>query len=353
MNILRNFVDTWYEKNKAALFAKTQDDPEKAHEQFVRSSNILHSTGLERLFLNCSENRRGKYQRYQISNAAGFNKNGNIPPTFLKYLGFDRVVVGTVGYEPWPGNPRPRIIRYPETQSMVNWMGLPGIGAEAVARNLESYGYHKISLTINVMATPGKKDSAALNDIQKTIITTRDLSYVSRFELNTSCPNTHSASGKEDARKEYQDSLEAMIQTAKENMHHDQKLYLKVSPDLEEDEIQTTIQIAHECGVKGFTTTNTTTFHDPRYITSSPNQKGIGGASGQALYERSRKVQESFNDKIIKSGYDLSLIACGGINSPTKAKERTEQKEVLGIQIFTPLIFKGPKLLRELRQWNF
>ena len=67
---------------------------------------------------------------------AGLNKNAEIPPSTMKYLGFDRVVIGTVTNDKWKGNPKPRIARYPSTESLVNWMGLPGEGAEKIVERL-------------------------------------------------------------------------------------------------------------------------------------------------------------------------------------------------------------------------
>ena len=147
MKALRNFVDNWYDSHKDRIFERTKDDPEVAHESFVKLARAIHKLGLEKLLLNCPEN--ASNPGFEISNAAGFNKNGEIPPTFLKYLGFDRVVVGTVTADAWDGNPRPRIKRYSETNSLVNWMGLPGVGAERVADNLISHGNHSVPITIN------------------------------------------------------------------------------------------------------------------------------------------------------------------------------------------------------------
>jgi len=45
----------------------------------------------------------------------------------------------------------------------------------------------------------------------------------------------------------------------------------------------------------------------------------------------------------------MGIIACGGIDSVERAKIRTEKDIAFGIQVYTPLIFQGPKLLRELR----
>ena len=169
---LRFLVDHTYPLVKTALFLATHNDPERAHEHLVKASKFLTGMGLDEFLLG--QPKRGN-QNYELSNAAGFNKNGDIPPTFLRSLGFDRVVVGTVTGEPWEGKPRPRIRRYSATGSMVNWMGLPGVGAQEVAETMNDYGDHHIPITINLMATPGKSGDDAIKDLEKTVLATRDL----------------------------------------------------------------------------------------------------------------------------------------------------------------------------------
>lgn len=120
---------------------------------------------------------------------------------------------------------------------------------------------------------------------------------------------------------------------------------LKVSPDLDEKGVDDIISAGDEFGVYGYTTTNTTTYHDKRYIPESP---GKGGASGNAVYERALKVQRMFEEKI---DHDRNVInACGGINTIEKLRERTSSNLIEQVQIFTPLIFQGPGLIREFRE---
>lgn len=352
MNILRNFVDKWYDKNRDRIFAETEDNPEVAHEWFIKTARRIHAFRLERLLLNCRENRFNP--GFEISNAAGFNKNGNIPPTFLKYSGLDRVVVGTVTADPWKGNPKTeeapaRIRRYAGTYSMVNWLGLPGVGADAVAKTMKGYGNHGVPITINLMATPGKTGQALLDDIMHTTMVTSDLPYVDRFELNISCPNTHSVTGG-DTRDEYQSQLKGMLGAIERSMSNRQVIYLKVSPDLNADGVKDIIEVCRDFPpVRGFTATNTTTQHNPRYILFKPNPEGKGGASGDAVYRPSFDMQETFLDLISEGKYDFRIIAVGGIKSAERARERTYDSLVSGIQVYTPLIFIGPKLIRELR----
>ena len=163
MDIFRKSFDAFYDIIKPIVFSLTKTDPEKAHELFIGFCRTLHAFKLEGLVLDNSANRLNP--GFKISNAAGFNKNGEISPSVLKYLGFDRVVIGTVTYDEWKGNSRPRIRRYHKTESLVNWMGLPGIGAREIAEILYNYGNHRVPLTINLMSTPGKKGDDLLRDL--------------------------------------------------------------------------------------------------------------------------------------------------------------------------------------------
>ena len=278
MNYTRNLIERYFKEYRDKLFEQTKDDPEIAHEKFVRTSRIIDKLGLSKfLFDNDSNYELGDCE---LSNAAGFNKNGTIPPRFLYYLGFDRVVVGTVTHDVYGGNPRPRIMRFPETESMVNWMGLPGVGSSQVARNLEYFEkyYPSPLITINLMSTPGKSGKDVLKDLEGTLKDTIDLPNVDRFELNISCPNTHCGLGT-DARQEYQDNLKSMLDVVRSNVGH-RAIDLKVSPDLDEFGVDSIIESSKEYDVDCFTTTNTTTEHDMEYISPSP---GKGGASGEAV----------------------------------------------------------------------
>lgn len=339
MDLIRFSFDNFYDLIKHPIFYVTRKDPEIAHNLFVSFSQILSAVGLEKFVLDNKVNR--KKQSFDISNAAGFNKNADISPTVLKYLGFDRVVIGTVTKDAWEGNPRPRIIRYSKTKSLVNWMGLPGIGAEKVAKRLSNYGNHEVPITINLMATPNKKEEQILRDLEGTIIALRDNHYVDRFELNISCLNVCNHT-----RDEYKKQLVNMLQTMESFLHPHQNLYLKISPDLNEREIEDTLEIISHYRVNGFTLTNTTTNHKKEFILKSPKK---GGASGNAVYDDSLRVQKKFHEKLKYT--DKEIIACGGINSIPKVKERLSfgAKE---IQIFTPIIFSGPKLLRKFKEYK-
>ena len=340
MDNWRNRFDKFYNLIKPAIFSATARDPEQAHHLFTTFCQVLYYLDIDEKVLDNTSNQQTP--PWKISNAAGFNKNAELPPRVMKYLGFDRAVIGTLTADEWKGNPRPRTKRFPKTQSLINWMGLPGIGAQRVAEQLWDYKGGGLPVTINLMSTPGKEGKAMLKDLEETVLRTRFTPNADRFELNISCPNTHSSTGEIDTREEYKSQLKAMLHTVKRDLLCTQHLYLKVSPDLDEKGVDEIIRICDKYDVTGFTTTNTTTNHNPRYI---PNSPGQGGASGDAVYEASLRVQKLFAERT-----DKKLIACGGIDSVERARERCAIGNTNEIQLYTPIIFRGPGLLRKLRE---
>lgn len=348
MNVIRSGFDLLYDAVKHPIFLATKEDPQIAHEIFTEFCDFLYRANLEEEVLDHSDNHLDT--GFELSNAAGFNKNGEIPPSVLRHLGFDRVNVGTVTGDEWPGNERPNIKRYVRTGSMVNWMGLPGEGAETVAERLRGYGNHNVPLTINFMSTPQKQGDRLLEDLENTIIFTRSVPFVDRYELNVSCPNTHRAGGEGlDARRENLSKLDAMMQVVVENVYSRQEIWVKVSPDSAEADVKDTLDVMQNYRVKGVVIGNTTTQHEEKFISVSP---GKGGASGEVVYARSLRVQKMYQKEIVEKGLDLEIIACGGINSPARLEERLDAGAE-GIQLFTPLVFSGPKLIRQLKRFRY
>jgi len=345
MEIIRKGFDTFYDIIKHPVFLATQHDPEIAHELFIGFCRVLHKTGLDKIVLDNPTNQFDC--GFQISPAAGLNKDGKIHPQTIRYLGFDRSVIGTVTGEYCEGNPRPRIKRYPSTESIVNWKGLPGEGAKRIRQRLEGYGEHTVPLTINLMATPGKIKDDALRDLETTMGELRKIPKVDRFELNISCPNTRNPDGSLDARDEYQRQAGDMMGLVYSLLLPEQELDVKLSPDMNLNDIEHITPVLVKQKVKRIVIGNSTTNHNPNYIPDSP---GKGGASGNAVYEDSLRTQKKFYEIIKKDNLPLEIIACGGINSP----ERVEQRLKYGskeIQMLTTLIFSGYSLLKTIREY--
>src|SRR6266702_5022553 len=70
-----------------------------------------------------------------IGLASGLDKNGIALPACAA-LGFGFIEIGTVTAKAQPGNPRPRIFRFPEQQALINSLGFNNDGAEIIAERL-------------------------------------------------------------------------------------------------------------------------------------------------------------------------------------------------------------------------
>lgn len=343
MRVFRKVVELGYEFLRPRLIRKIKKKKrylEIAHQNFIDLSQFLWKNWLTNLLLNSREN---SYEcAVQFANAAGSNKNGDISPAMWNALGMDIVTVGTVTYDPWAGNDLEQRIWDHGPMLMENNLDLPGVGAREVRKNLQQFGsldeYH---IRLNWMSTPGKQGDELLEDIQHTVFALRK--YVDSFELNISCPNT----GHEgDTRDQYQKSLDAMLQIVTPHLQG-KLLYLKISPDIDLEGVKQILEIcSHYEAVKGFTISNTTKKH------KNPYGKVFGGGSGDYVYDLAMKAQrifakEIFNDYLL---YHWQINACGGISTVERAKERIQFGNVKEIHLYTPLIYRGPALMRELRR---
>src|SRR6266849_5941500 len=70
-----------------------------------------------------------------IGLAAGLDKNGVALPAWAA-LGFGFIEIGTVTAKAQPGNPKPRIFRFPEQEALINRLGFNNDGADAIADRL-------------------------------------------------------------------------------------------------------------------------------------------------------------------------------------------------------------------------
>jgi dihydroorotate dehydrogenase len=111
--------------------------------------------------------------------APGFEKDGRFLPS-LERLGFGYVVAGTITEHRQPGNPRPRLVRYPERRSLVNAMGLPNPGAHAAAAGLASHPVRRTTL----LAAVGGASPEAIVAAARVIAP-----HVSALEVGLVCPN--------------------------------------------------------------------------------------------------------------------------------------------------------------------
>src|SRR5262245_11858740 len=111
--------------------------------------------------------------------AAGFDKNCELMAS-LSCLGFGFITVGTIMPQPRAGNPFPRLVRYPETESLADAMGLPGDGRDACVARLARFRERRVPLFANV----GGFTAAEIEDSFKAVEP-----HVEAVEISLICPN--------------------------------------------------------------------------------------------------------------------------------------------------------------------
>src|SRR5690348_15138780 len=163
-------------------------DPERAHAltlDLLRIAHRLHVLREPRAG-GSSVLRMGLEFPNRVGLAAGFDKNGACIDA-LGRLGFGFIEVGTVTPRPQPGNARPRVFRLRESRAVINRMGFPNEGVEALTARLARRRFRGIC-GVNIgknAATPLDEAGADYAACLRAVYARAD--YVA---LNLSSPNT-------------------------------------------------------------------------------------------------------------------------------------------------------------------
>ena len=270
---------------------------------------------------------------HPIGLAAGMDKNGVALPAW-EALGFGFVEVGTITAHAQPGNPKPRLFRFPEQEALINRLGFNNEGAAAVARRLsllkEKGRWPRIPVGINIGKSRVTPAEEAAQDYLTSYRQLRGLGDY--YVINVSSPNTP---GLRDLQAK--EALSTIVKKLRD-AEVTQPLFVKVAPDLAEEDLIAIVQLAEEEKLSGLIATNTTLDHQS--IPSTHDQ--TGGLSGAPLRARSLKALE-----IIRAHTQLPIIASGGITTAAAASERLAAGASL-LQVYTALVYHGPAILRTL-----
>ena len=273
--------------------------------------------------------------------AAGFDKQARMYND-LAHLGFGFVEIGTITPRPQPGNPTPRLFRLKQDNALINRMGFNNIGVDAAVENLK-----KRNTDIIIGGNIGK-NTATPNDkaIDDYVICFEKLfDHVDYFVVNVSCPNITNLGELQD-----QDKLMAILnrlQAVNHESSHPKPILLKVSPDLNNKQLDEVIEIVGLTGIDGVVATNTTiTRNNLTTPDDTVKQIGNGGLSGRPIKNRSTEVIRYLAEK---SGKAFPIIGVGGIFTPEDAIEKLEAGADL-VQVYTGFIYEGPFIARKINK---
>ncbi len=261
--------------------------------------------------------------------AAGFDKNATMIPASLT-LGFGYSEIGTLTPKPQEGNPRPRLWRHIEEESIQNAMGFNNDGLFRISHRLKNIYPFSAPIGVNIGKNKTTSEENALKDYTTLIKALHE--YADYMVINISSPNTP---GLRDLQNEAFISQlfgEAKAITSK-------PILLKIAPDMSEDQAVSLCAHAVESGADGIIATNTTIDYS---LVSDPEE--IGGLSGEVLRERSFYIFDAIARELFGKA---TLISVGGISTPEEAYRRIRAGASL-IQLYTSLIFKGPEVVEEI-----
>jgi dihydroorotate dehydrogenase len=279
--------------------------------------------------------------------AAGFDKNGE-GPLALAALGFSFIEVGTVTAHPQPGNPKPRMFRFPAERALVNRMGFNNEGAAALAARLRHLrAAHPAIMPIigvNIGKTKAVPEEDAIFDYMTSAEVVADVAdYV---VVNVSSPNTPGLRDLQETEK-LLPLLRAVRTTLDEaSSRRHVPLLVKIAPDLTNEEVDAIADLALGLNLDGIIATNTTVSRDGLKDPEAIKQAGAGGMSGAPLKARALEVLKRIR---ARTGDYLCLIAAGGIETAEDARERLDAGATL-LQAYTAFIYEGPAWPRRIQQ---
>ena len=289
----------------------------------------LNDVNLERKLL-------GLNFKNPIGLAAGFDKNAECYNEFSNF-GFGFIEIGTVTPVPQPGNPKKRIFRLVEDKSIINRLGFNNKGLDKVVKNLDKK--RDIIIGANIGKNFFTKNEDAYKDYLKCLNGLNK--YVDYFAINISSPNTKGLRDFHD--KSLLGPFLKKLINANNKMTKPKPMLLKISPDLDNTQLDDIIQLVLDLNIDGVIATNTTTSRDGLM---SKYKEETGGLSGMLLKEKSNLIISYLRKKL---GNNIPIIGVGGIMSPQDAIEKFESGADL-VQLYTGFIYEGPGLIKNINK---
>jgi dihydroorotate dehydrogenase len=321
---------------KIALKALHQVDPERSHGLAIAAmkaglvplSGVITSDRLKTNFC-------GLEMPNPIGLAAGYDKNATVVDALTR-AGFGFVEVGAITPRPQSGNPKPRLFRLSEDQAVINRFGFNNDGMEAASARLARRNAHnQVPVGLNLGAN---KDSE-----------NRAQDYVDVFEscgphvdfatVNVSSPNTEKLRDLQGA-----DALHGLLSgviEARSTMPKYTPVFLKIAPDLTDEELGEVAEVATQVNVDAIIATNTTL---GREGLKSPHKTEAGGLSGPPLFDKSTRVLARLSKL---SDGKMPLIGVGGIASADDAYQKIRAGASV-VQLYSALAYHGLSLVEDI-----
>ena len=268
--------------------------------------------------------------------AAGFDKNAECYNEFSNF-GFGFIEIGTVTPSPQPGNPKKRIFRLIEDKSLINRLGFNNKGLKEIRKNLKEK--RDVIIGANIGKNVFTENKNGYKDYLECLEGLHD--SVDYFAINISSPNTKDL--RQFHNKELLKPLLEHLINYNNNKPSKKPMLLKISPDLEKNELDDIISLVSELKIDGIIATNTTISRD---MVKSKHRNETGGLSGQLLNEKSNDIIKYLRKNLDKN---FPIIGVGGIMTKEDAIKKLNAGADL-LQLYTGFIYKGPELIKDINK---
>ena len=167
--------------------------------------------------------------------------------------------------------------------------------------------------------------------------------YADAFVINISSPNTKNL--RQIFKKKYFTRFLKDLKNFSETLTPSKPLILKMSPDFQDAEFLSLIDLSLEAGIEAWAVSNTTETRMIPFL--FPPE---GGVSGKLLSLKSLHLLKLLSRHLDRQKPDLKsplILSSGGVLSPSDVLKRLETGAHL-VQVYSALIFEGPLFFQKV-----
>ena len=314
--------------------------PEIAHKIALDLLSLSYKFGILSFIFRKPNDENCSFAGMDLSNrlgtAAGLDKNGDYIDC-LGALGFGFLEVGTVTPMPQYGNPKPRVFRNFDENSIINRLGFNNMGVDRLVKNLKSRSFDGI-VGVNVGANKNSNDEERINDYLHCI--EKVYKYADYITVNVSSPNTPNLRNLQNDANLL--NLVSKVDKLVNKLQIKIPLFLKISPDENNITIENIVEIVKDSIFCGIVATNTTI--DKTALSNIKYKNIEGGLSGEPLMKKSTEMIQLINKKANKT---IPIIGVGGVMNREDYLEKITSGAGL-VQIYTGFVLKGPKIVSQI-----
>jgi dihydroorotate dehydrogenase len=254
--------------------------------------------------------------------AAGLDKNAEMLEA-MAALGFGYTIPGSIRGLPAGDNPRPRILRYVDRESLINCTGFPSRGAAYAARRLEAFAPTRarraITLIPNITGFTVEEYVAVLDAVQP---------FADAIEISLSCPNERY----DEFDFLYPDTFRRLMEAL--NGRKQRPFMLKIRNYNDEREKENRLRLVELAVGLGIDVVMLPGSH----IAAEPRLSlGRGNLGGRAVFER---TLQNIRDVRAVAGPNVQIKALGGIFDAEDAW-RAIAAGASSVELLTGLVYEG------------